>query len=365
MTKIALLVGLGGIVGVVGFILVIDSGNHGSTNTTSPLYPNQQRPTKETLNIEELRPSSSPVPFQELTIPYLQSRAYQSQLGKLEPVQDRDAYTGYLTQYDSDGLRVNGLITIPKGETPDQGYPAVVFVHGYIPPDEYRTLSKYEAYVDYLARRGMVVFKIDLRGHGDSEGEPGGAYYSSDYVIDTLNAYSALSETDFVNPAKIGLWGHSMAGNVVLRAVAAQPDISRAVLWAGAVYTYSDMRQFSISDSSYQPPDPNSARRRERNQLNETHGSFDPESDFWRQVPATNYLDSIQAQIQIHHATDDAVVPIAYSRNLAEVVADTAIDLEIYEYTSGGHNLTGPTFNQAMSRTADFLRNWKLVRVQE
>ena len=46
--------------------------------------------------------------------------------------------------------------------------------------------------MDYLAQNGFVVFKIDLRGHGDSEGEPGGGYFGADYVTDTLNAHSAL-----------------------------------------------------------------------------------------------------------------------------------------------------------------------------
>ena len=59
-------------------------------------------------------PSATPFPFQELTIPYLRNRTYQSQLGELKMYQDRSNYTSYLTSYDSDGLRVNGLLPSPK-----------------------------------------------------------------------------------------------------------------------------------------------------------------------------------------------------------------------------------------------------------
>src|SRR5579862_4305149 len=137
-------------------------------------------------------PTSTPYPFEDLTIPYLRKLTFKSSLGDLQQIDQNDSYTSYLTSYTSEGLKINGLLTVPTGTPPDNGWPAIVFVHGYIPPKQYTTLSGYVDYVDYLARNGFVVFKIDLRGNGDSEGEPAGAYYSAGYVIDTLNAYAAL-----------------------------------------------------------------------------------------------------------------------------------------------------------------------------
>ncbi len=107
------------------------------------------------------------LPFEELTIPYLAKRAYDSDLGEKKLYQSKPTYNSYITSYISDGLKINGLLTIPKGEVPAGGWSAVVFVHGYIPPTTYKTTEKYIEYVDYLARNGLVVFKIDLRGHGE------------------------------------------------------------------------------------------------------------------------------------------------------------------------------------------------------
>jgi dipeptidyl aminopeptidase/acylaminoacyl peptidase len=291
--------------------------------------------------------------FQELTIPYLKKRDYQSSLGPLQRLAQNTDFTSYLTSYDSDGLKINGLLTIPQGEEPAQGWPAIVFVHGYIPPSTYQTQANYNSYVDYLAKNGFVVFKIDLRGHGDSEGEAGGGYFSGDYVIDTLNARAALAQSDFVNPRKIGLWGHSMSGNIVMRSLAAQPDIPAIVIWAGAVYTYEDMQELGINDNSYRPQE-GLERKKKREELRAAHGDFDKESDFWQQVPPTNYLENIQGVIQIHHATNDPVVSIEYSRNLTNILENTDIFHQLFEYPSGGHNLTGTSFTQAMQRTVEF-----------
>ncbi len=258
-------------------------------------------------------PTPTPFPFQEMTIPHLRNRSYQSKLGELKEFADKPSFTSYLTNYDSDGFKINGYLTIPKGEVPDGGWPAVVFVHGYIPPKEYRTTQNYVSFADALAGDGLVVFKIDLRGHDESEGEAYGAYYSEQYVVDVLDAYSALMNSDFVNPDKIGLWGHSMAGNVVFRSYAAMPEIRNVVIWAGAVYTYEDFADYRISDNSYQPPPQESERRKRRQELFDTYGEFDPESEFWSQVPGTNYLSGITGRIQIHHSVDDAVVKVGYS----------------------------------------------------
>jgi uncharacterized protein len=305
-----------------------------------------------------LEASSSAFPFQEMTIPYLRSREYKSQLGEMQQLSQNGSYTNYLTSYDSDGYKINAQLTIPAGKKPKNGWPAIVFVHGYIPPANYQTLSNYSAYVDYLASQGFVIFKIDLRGHGESEGEAGGAYYSSDYVIDTLNARAALQNSDFVNPDKIGLWGHSMAGNVISRALAVNPKIPAVVIWAGAVYTYKDMREFSIQDSSYQPPTVNSLSRKKRNELFEKYGQFDPNSKFWKQVPMINYLGDIKGAISLNHAVDDPVVNIGYSRNLNKILDKTAIPHELNEYPSGGHNITDPSFGPAMQNTVKFYNKY-------
>ncbi len=303
---------------------------------------------------EELQAKPTPFPFQEMTMPFLKSREYNSKLGERELISDNGNYSSYLTSYDSDGFKVNAQLTIPAGQKPESGWPAIVFVHGYIPPASYQTLGNYSSYVDYLASQNFVVLKIDLRGHGESEGEPGGGYYSSDYVIDALNARSALQNSDFVNPESIGLWGHSMAGNVVSRALGARPEIPAIVIWGGAVYTYEDFSDYSIQDNSYQPPSEDSLSRRKRNELFKKYGQFDPNSSFWKLVPVTNYLGDIKGAISLNHTIDDEVVSVEYSRNFNKILDKTNIIHELNEYQTGGHNFIGASFVSAMQNTVKF-----------
>lgn len=305
---------------------------------------------------ETILPTPTPGPFDDMTIPYLRSKKYDARLSELSQVSKNQDYTSYLTSYTSDGFRINGLLTIPNVERPLQGYPAIIFIHGYIPPTIYQTMSNYSSYVDYLARQGFAVFKIDLRGHADSEGEASGAYYSGDYIVDVLNAYNALQNQDDINPQAIGIWGHSMAGNVVLRTMAVKPEIPAAVIWAGAVYTYSDMQEYGIDDNSYRPPTDDTNRQRRRDQLFKTYGEFDSTSPFWSKVAATNYIGDIRGAIQLNHAKDDTVVSIEYSRELSKLLTQNNKVNELKEYGSGGHNITGPSFNQAMINTASFFK---------
>lgn len=301
---------------------------------------------------------SKPTPFEEITIPYLRKKEYKSSLGELREVSQHSNYTSYLTSYTSDGLKINGLLTKPAGEMPKRGFPAIVFVHGYIAPTQYQTLEKYQDYVDFLAKNGFVIFKIDLRGHGDSEGEPGGGYFGADYVTDTLNAYSALETSDFVNKNEIGLWGHSMAGNIVLRSMAVKPTIPAVVIWAGAVYTYVDQREYGINDQSYRQPQAVTAIRSRRQELFNKVGSPSAQSEFWKLVAPTSFLNDLKGAIQVHHAVDDTVVDIRYSRNLNMLLDKTSVKHELFEYENGGHNLTGPSFVQAMQRTVEFFNNY-------
>ena len=304
-------------------------------------------------------PTPTPMPYADMTIPYLRNRRYVSKLGALQKIAENSSYTSYRTSYNSDGLTIYGLLTVPKNipSTRSGPWPAIVFVHGYIPPAQYRTDERYVAYVDYLARNGFVVFKIDLRGNDQSQGTPSGAYYSSGYVIDTLNARAALASSAFVNPNAIGLWGHSMAGNVVMRAFAARPEIPAVVIWAGAGYTYADLASYGLHDTSYQRAglrDPHALPQGVRSY----YGAFSASNPFWRQVAVTDYLKDLKGAIEIHHAVDDDVVSIEYSRNLMKLLDQTSVLHQLFEYPTGGHNIEDPSFSTAMARTVAFFTKY-------
>ncbi len=314
-------------------------------------------------------PSSTPIPApteivfeigQELTIKYLRELEINgSEIVFHERLSPGYNYARHLVSYISEGNKIYGLLTIPFAEPLEGGFKAIVFNHGYIPPDVYQTTERYQAYVDYLARSGFVVFKIDYRGHGNSEGNPLGSYFSSGYTIDAITALKSLQTLDYIDPQGIGMWGHSMAGNLVLRAMLVEPEIKAGVIWAGAVYSYEDFLTYGINDHTYRPPAvPGELEQDEHlrgtRAIFEVYGWPDTEQPFWQAVSLTENIDYLANPIQIHHAEDDAVVNINYSYGLAGVLLEHGKDYEFFTYDSGGHNLISPWFDQAMLRTVQF-----------
>jgi len=148
-----------------------------------------------------------------------------------------------------------------------------------------------------------------------------------------------------------------MAGNIALRSMVSS-DVPAIVIFAGAVYSYEDRVKYGINDSSFSISQLSPSRSGKRQELFDKYGSPSAQSVFWQKVIPTNYLQDIKGAIQIHHAVDDNVVNIGYSRDLMKILDKTSVTHELYEYQSGGHNLTGASFNQAMQRTVDFFRQY-------
>jgi uncharacterized protein len=310
----------------------------------------------------ELKPYVSPI-----SIPYLRTRVIQSDgLQIEEELPNSSNYKSYIASYYSEGYKVYGLLTVPLDNAPEGGFPAIVFCHGYIPPDQYVTTERYVAYVDYLARNGFVVFKIDFRGNGRSEGDSSGSYFSSAYTIDAISALKSLQKFDKVNPERIGMWGHSMAGNTVLRAMEVTDSIKAGVIWAGAVYSYQDFVTYGISDSSYvHKPDTkkegadqkDSEISPEMQKIRTDPQTIDFNSSFWTSISLTKNIAYLTRPLQIDQAIDDPVVNIGYSRDLAQVLKNNGKDYEFYEYAGGGHNIASPYFETAMERTVKFFKD--------
>ena len=160
------------------------------------------------------------IPVSPMDIEALRAREYPASDLTIEETLDPGAnYQRFIASYISDGSKIYGLLTIPNEQRPEGGYPTILFLHGFIPPDTYVTTADYVASQDGLARSGFVTYKPDLRGHGRSEGTAVGAHFSEAYVVDTLNALSALEIYDDVDPGRIGVWGHSNGGLLGLRAI--------------------------------------------------------------------------------------------------------------------------------------------------
>jgi len=312
---------------------------------------------KQATNIFSNTPTVKPISQNSLSIKVMREKSYPgSDLIIEETLAPGSNYNQYIASYISDGLKIYGLLTVPTGQKPENGWPVIIFNHGYIPPDIYKTTERYIEYVDAFAKNGYVVFKSDYRGNGSSEGQPEGAYYSPAYATDVLNAVSSLKKLDYVNPEKIGMWGHSMGGNITLRNIVINTkDIKAAVIWGGVVGSYDDLMNNWQRRVSYQPSTRELALRNNyRQQLTKTYGTPQTNPTFWDSIDPTFFLSDITTPIQLHTGGADEEVPVAFSTGLRDKLKNLGKIVEYYNYPGGDHNISSPNFEVAMQRSIAF-----------
>jgi dipeptidyl aminopeptidase/acylaminoacyl peptidase len=228
----------------------------------------------------------------------------------------------------------------------------IIFNHGYIPPAIYRTTERYVAYVDALARAGYIVFKSDYRGHGSSEGEATGGYGSSDYTIDVLNALASMKRYSAADPNRIGMWGHSMGGQVTLRAMVVSKDIKAGVIWSGVVGSYLNLMNnwHHTTTGEYVPT---TRDRHWRQDLTQTYGTPQQNPQFWASISPNTYVSDLSGPLQLHHDISDGEVPVEFSKELYDEVTQAGGTAELFTYPGDDHNLT-QSFSLAMQRTIAF-----------
>ena len=259
-------------------------------------------------------------------------------------------YRRHYAHYPSEGLKIYALLTVPDGDPPEGGWPALVFNHGYIPPESYRPTEGYAGYMERLARAGYVVFRIDYRGHDRSEGEARGAYSDPGYTVDVLNAVASLRQYPSVNPDKIGMFGHSMGGFLTLRAMVLSPDIRAGVIWGGVVVSHTEILYNWRRGPTFAPPPGGTSWRTSWIEL---YGAPEENPEFWASVSTNSYLEGLSAPLQLHHGTADEDVPVEFSIRLAEQVRLAGGNVELYTYEGDNHHL-GNSFRYAMDRTIAF-----------
>jgi dipeptidyl aminopeptidase/acylaminoacyl peptidase len=293
-----------------------------------------------------------------LSIEYMRKQEYPgSDIVIEQTLPDGSNYSRYIASYKSDGLKIYALLTVPKGEKPKNGFPVIIFNHGYIPPEQYRTTEKYIAYTDAFSRNGYIVFKSDYRGHGNSEGQTDYPEYSPSYTIDILNAISSIKKYKDADPTKIGMWGHSMGGTITLRSLVVSKDIKAADIWAGVVGTYQDLATNHHGSSTHVHPSPlpgqPTPRPNGRTLLTQQYGDFNTNPNFWASIDPMTFIKDITAPIQIQHGTTDEEVPYVLSQKLDTALQNAGKNVTFYSYEGDDHNISN-NLTVALQRSVDF-----------
>ena len=123
----------------------------------------------------------------------------------------------------TDGKVNSALLYIPPGVSSKNPAPGIIAVHGYINSRETQ-----DGFAIEFARRGYVVMAPDQSGHGYSDPPALARGFGG---FDTLKYFRTL---DIVDPANIGIEGHSMGGWHSLMAAQAVPDGYKSFILEGS-----------------------------------------------------------------------------------------------------------------------------------
>ncbi len=156
------------------------------------------------------------------------------------------------------------------------------------------------------------------------------------------------------NYSRIGMWGHSMGGQMTLRSLVISKDIKAAVIWAGVVAPYADLLTKWAHPGGTSPP---AARFSWRQSFVQTHGSPDVNPQFWDSISPNTYVGDISAPIQLHHDAADAEGPLAFSQTLDRELVAAGKPVEFYTYPGNDHNLS-LSFSLAMARSIAFFNRY-------
>ena len=268
-------------------------------------------------------------------------------------------YNRYVVSYQSDGLKLFGLLTIPTGIKPAGGWPVILLNHGYIPPAEYSTDQSYGGIVAPLATAGYIVFKPDYRGHDNSPGIPYQVYVSPDYVTDSLNALVSIKKYKDANPDKIGVWGHSMGGNITLHELVLTHGFKAAVIMAGVVGSFNSILDWWTSRVATGVLTTQNDLQTDQLllQMVNLNGTPQTNPDFWNSIDPTYFISDIEAPVQIQVGSADMVVPPKFSEGLNAQLKNAGKSVSLHTYPGADHNLS-PDTSAAMAEAVTFFNQY-------
>ncbi len=158
----------------------------------------------------------------------------------VEPVAPDLPYTQEEVTFKNGDITLTGTLTLPEGDGP---YPAIVLVTGSGPQDRDETIGAMKPFgliADGLTRAGVAVLRWDDRGIGKSTGDFAAAT-TADFASDASAAIDFLLTRKDIDPAKIGLLGHSEGGDVAAMLGATNKHLAFIVSMAGPAVSGADV----------------------------------------------------------------------------------------------------------------------------
>jgi dipeptidyl aminopeptidase/acylaminoacyl peptidase len=280
-------------------------------------------------------------PYQDLYINTLKNRKYGGGVLQNEGmISEESGFKRFLFKYRSDGLNLFGFINIPEGSGP---FPVVILLHGAVDFVAYQTVGYTRRYADVLAQNGFIAINPNLRGYAPSQ--DGRNEFGVGDAIDILNLVSLIRTQGGISGllekadgGRIGVWGHSMGGGIVLRLLIVDSQIRSGLLYASVnADEVLNLAHFG-----------NDGRREDKISM---------PSSALKMISPADFLDEIHVPLSIHHGANDEVVPVKWSQDLCNDLKQMGKQEECFIYPQQPHTFQNDGDLQFIDRMIDFFRN--------
>ncbi|MGM0472029.1 MAG: alpha/beta hydrolase [Bacillota bacterium] len=215
-------------------------------------------------------------------------------------------------RFGESGAEMNGILHAPVCKT-DYPKPAVVLCHGF----RANKVGPHRIFVKLarkLAANGIVVFRFDYRGSGDSSGDFADSTISSQ-IKDVFTAIEYVSQLEMVNQSQLGLLGLSLGGAIAATVAGRSERIKALVLWSAV----ADLEEML----AVHQPEGYSADKLEEQGYIDFEG-FKLSSDFivgMNQIQPLVEIDDYNQPVFLVHGSEDEVVPVNHTEQYYDTVS--------------------------------------------
>ncbi|MCF2858379.1 S9 family peptidase [Pseudoalteromonas sp. SMS1] len=223
-----------------------------------------------------------------------------------------------------DDIEIEAYITLPRGYQANVQYPAIILPHGgpYSRDDE-----TFDYWSEFFAHNGYIVFQPNYRGsygYGFEFAKAAIGGWGKAMQNDLEDAANWLVANNYSKQDKMCIAGGSYGGYAALMALVKHPDTYRcAASFAGVSdlgLIYWEAARFTNKDIV-------------RKQLGGDRAQLDT-------VSPVNFAKVIKKPVLLIHGSEDSVVPVRHSRNMAKALESAGKDFKYIELDEGDHHLS-------------------------
>ncbi len=248
-----------------------------------------------------------------------------------------------------DGREIPAFVYRPRGASADRPVPVVLSIHGGPEAQELPSYNYYGLY-QYLLSRGIGILAPNIRGstgYGISYQKLIHRDFGGDELKDLECAARYLRNLDWVDPARLGVFGGSFGGFATLSCLTRLPQY-----WAAGVDIVGPSNLITFARAV-----PEFWKRMMRDWV----GDPDEDADMLRERSPITHVENIRAPLLILQGARDPRVVKAESDQMVERLRALGRTVEYLVFEDEGHGFAKITnVLKAYRTTADWLEKYLL-----